>query len=297
MEETEGQTEFDFSQSTDASSDDSGRKLSLRDIRRYDKKTLMCPGGCGLELELTNIPNHECVRDLRQKLESIEGSLREEANKMTEARETEALYKEQLWEQESKIEQMSTEIKELLSERSRRDEIFNNKETFYKEQLSALREQVTKLERKLQLRRPSNQDEDAFDGANSDRAWAFRYDRLLAEKITLETLFQRKAREYEREVEALKEEAAMLRESLHLERDMLSLEHDHATYRKLECLTDQLESLIQHKNQKREQRKQHKGKELMDDESMNGVIRKRVPNSIGSSTSECDEDDMEDSCN
>lgn len=295
MEETEEKTETDTGspQSANANLEQSGRKLSLKDIRRYEKKTLLCPGGCGLELELSDIPAHDCVRDLRQKLESVENNM--QGNELT-ANGTgtmEGVYKEQLALQDRKIEQMSTEIKELLSERSRRDEIFNNKETFYKEQIAALRDQVAKLERKLQLRRPSNNDEDAYEEGNGAKDWAFRYDKLLAEKITLETLFQRREREFQREVDALKEESAMLRESLHLEREMLSLEHDHATFNKLASLTDQLESLVQHKNQQRGRNKHHKTKDLAAEAIPNGRIRKRMPNSVGSSNSEFDEEDMD----
>lgn len=295
MEETEEKTETDARkpQSANANLEQSGRKLSLKDIRRYEKKTLLCPGGCGIELELNDIPVHDCIRDLKQRLESVENRFKSKEETASETGTMDSVYKEQLALQDRKIEQMSTEIKELLSERSRRDEIFNNKETFYKEQIAALRDQVAKLERKLQLRRPSNQDEDAYDEDSGAKEWAFRYDKLLAEKITLETLFQRREREFQREVEALKEEAAMLRESLHLEREMLSLEHDHATFNKLASLTDQLESLVQHKNQQRGRHKHHKAKDLGAEPIANGRIpcRKRIPNSVGSSNSEFDEDD------
>ena len=300
MEETDEKTETDGGspQSANANLEQSGRKLSLKDIRRYEKKTLICPGGCGIELDLIDIPAHDCIRDLKQRLESVENNLRSKEQTASETGTMERMYQEQLALQDRKIEQMSTEIKELLSERSRRDEIFNNKETFYKEQIAALRDQVAKLERKLQLRRPSNHDEDMYEEGNGAKDWAFRYDKLLAEKITLETLFQRREREFQREVEALKEESAMLRESLHLEREMLSLEHDHATFNKLASLTDQLESLVQHKNQQRGKHKHHKGqtKDFGGEAMPNGRIpRKRIPNSVGSSNSESvdlDEEDM-----
>lgn len=297
MEEAEEKTETDVGkpQSTNASLEQSGRKLSLKDIRRYEKKTLLCPGGCGIELELGDIPKHDCSRDLRQRLESLENSSIKSKNSTSsdQGGAMEAVYKEQLALQDRKIEQMSTEIKELLLERSRRDEIFNNKETFYKEQIAALKEQVAKLEKRLQPRRPSNHDDDPFEEGNEAKEWAFRYDKLLAEKITLETLFQRREREFQREVEALKEEAAMLRESLHLEREMLSLEHDHETFNKLASLTDQLESLVQHKNQQRAKHKHHKAsKEIRIGQHItNGRIRKRIPNSVGSSNSEFDEEE------
>ncbi|XP_068747927.1 citron rho-interacting kinase-like [Montipora capricornis] len=265
-----------------------GRKLSLKDIRRYGKKTLPCPGGCGEELELRDIPDHDCIRELRKKLESAENSVSKGQSTDSETSIMENVYKEHLALQDRKIEQMSTEIKELLSERSRRDDIFNNKETFYKEQIAALRDQVAKLEKRLQLRRPSNHDDKAFEENDAVKEWALRYDKLLAEKITLETLFQRRERQCQREVEALKEEAAMLRESLHLEREMLSLEHDFTTFNKLASLTDQLETLVQHKHQQRGRRKHHKAKDLCKDTLMpNGKIqRRRVPNSVGSSNSE-----------
>lgn len=299
MDETEEQTGISSPQSTaDANLEQSGRKLSLKDIRRYEKKTLVCPGGCGVELDLNDIPAHDCIRDLKQRLETVESHLWDKEEKAEETSTMEEMYKEQLAMQDCKIGQMSTEIKELLSERSRRDEIFNNKETFYKEQITALMDQVAKLERKLQLRRPSNHDEpeESFGEGNGTKEWAYRYDKLLAEKITLETLFQRREREYQREMDALKEEAAMLRESLHLEREMLSLEHDHATFNKLASLTDQLECLVQHKNQQRgRHNKSHKtAKDLSGSEAMNGKIsRKRIPNSVGSSNSEFDDEDME----
>ena len=300
MEETDEKTDGGTGspQSANANLEQSGRKLSLKDIRRYEKKTLLCPGGCGVELELIDILQHDCVRDLRQRLESVEilWSKEQSANEDSHSA-MEGAYQEHLALQDRKIDQMSTEIKELLSERSRRDEIFNNKETFYKEQIVALRDQVAKLERKLQLRRPSNHDEDAYEGCSEAKEWAFRYDKLLAEKITLETLFQRREREFQREVGALKEEAAMLRESLHLEREMLSLEHDYATFNKLESLTDQLESLVQHKNKQRGRHKHHKVKDLGAGDAMrpNGRIpRKRIPNSVGSSNSESVDFDQED---
>ncbi|KAJ7387481.1 hypothetical protein OS493_000811 [Desmophyllum pertusum] len=116
-------------------------------------------GGCGVELDLNDIPAHDCIRDLKQRLETVESHLWDKEEKAEETSTMEEMYKEQLAMQDCKIGQMSTEIKELLSERSRRDEIFNNKETFYKEQITALMDQVAKLERKLQLRRPSNHDE------------------------------------------------------------------------------------------------------------------------------------------
>lgn len=291
MDEVEEQTDISSPQSADTNLEQSGRKLSLKDIRRYEKKTLVCPGGCGVELDLADIPAHDCVRDLKQRLESVENNLWDKEQKAQEKGTMEEVYKEQLAMQDCKIAQMSTEIKELLSERSRRDEIFNNKETFYKEQITALMDQVAKLERKLQLRRPSREEE-SFGESNGSKEWAYRYDKLLAEKITLETLFQRREREFQREVEALKEEAAMLRESLHLEREMLSLEHDHATFNKLSSLTDQLETLVHHKNQQRGRHKSHKAKDLSGD-AINGRIRKRIPNSVGSSNSEFDEEDME----
>ena len=302
MEETDEKTDGGTGspQSANANLEQSGRKLSLKDIRRYEKKTLLCPGGCGVELELNDIPEHDCIRELRQRLECVE-SLRckEQSTNENSDSAMEGAYQEQLALQDRKIEQMSTEIKELLSERSRRDEIFNNKETFYKEQIVALRDQVAKLERKLQLRRPSNHDEDAHERGNEAKEWAFRYDKLLAEKITLETLFQRREREFQREVDALKEEAAMLRESLHLEREMLSLEHDYATFNKLASLTDQLESLVHHKHKQRGRHKHHKAKDLSAGDAMkpNGRIpRKRIPNSVGSLNSESvdfDEEDMD----
>lgn len=298
MEETGEKTDTGSPQSANANLEQSGRKLSLKDIRRYEKKTLLCPGGCGVELELCDVPAHDCVRDLRKRLDTMENNLRSKEQTTNDTKTMEAVYKEHLALQDRKIEQMSTEIKELLAERSRRDEIFNNKETFYKEQIAALREQVAKLERRLQLRRPSNHDEDAYEDGNGAKEWAFRYDKLLAEKITLETLFQRREREFQREVEALKEEAAMLRESLHLEREMLSLEHDYTTFNKLTSLTDQLESLVQHKHQQRGKHRHRKANRDMDGDNMaNGRIpRKRIPNSVGSSNSESvdfDEEDME----
>lgn len=290
MDGEEEQTGISPPQSADANLEQSGRKLSLKDIRRYEKKTLVCPGGCGAELDLSDIPTHDCIRDLRQRLESVETNLCDKEQKAQETGAMENTYREQLALQDSKIAQMSTEIKELLLERSRRDEIFNNKETFYKEQITALMDQVAKLERKLQLRRPSNQEEGSFSETNGAKEWAHRYDKLLAEKITLETLFQRREREFEREIDALKEEAAMLRESLHLEREMLSLEHDHATFNKLSNLTDQLESLVQHKQQRGRHKSGHKAKNL-GGEALNGRIRKRIPNSVGSSNSESVEDE------
>lgn len=285
----EEQTDISSPQAADVNLQQSGRKLSLKDIRRYEKKTLVCPGGCGVEMDLSDIPAHDCIRDLKQRLDSIVNNL---WDKEQEEKDTmEERYKEQLEMQDCKIVQMSTEIKELLAERSRRDEIFNNKETFYKEQITALMDQVAKLERKLQLRRPSREEE-LFGETNGSKEWAYRYDKLLAEKITLETLFQKREREFQLEVAALKEEAAMLRESLHLEREMLSLEHDHATFNKLASLTDQLETLVQHKNKQRGRHKGHKTKDLGGD-AINGRIRKRIPNSVGSSNSEFDEEDME----
>ena len=290
LDEMDEQTGISTPQAADANLEQSARKLSLKDIRRYEKKTLVCPGGCGVELDLSDIPRHDCIRDLRRRLESVENILWDKEHKQTGTMEE--MYKEQLALQDSKIAQMSIEIKELLSERSRRDELFNNKETFYKEQITALMEQVAKLERKLQLRRPSREEESHGD-SNGAKEWAYRYDKLLAEKITLETLFQKREREFQHEVEALKEEAAMLRESLHLEREMLSLEHDHTTFNKLASLTDQLETLVQHKNQQRGRHKSHKSKDL-NSEAVNGRIsRKRIPNSVGSSNSEFDEEDME----
>lgn len=267
-----------------------GRKLSLKDIRRYETKTLLCAGGCGAELKLSDIPGHDCIRELRKKLERVENP--NSAGREISTMET--TYKEHLALQDRKIEQMSTEIKELLSERSRRDEIFNNKETFYKEQIAALRDQVAKLEKKLQLRRPSNHDDAALEENDAVKEWALRCDKLLAEKITLETLFQRREREFQRELDALKEEAAMLRGSLHLEREMLSLEHDHTTFNKLATLTDQLETLVQHKQQ-RGRHRHHKEKDLNKDTAMpNGkILRKRVPNSVGSSASESADFDEE----
>lgn len=293
MDGSEELTGISPPQSTDANVEQCGRKLSLKDIRRYEKKTLLCPGGCGTDLDLNDIPTHDCMRDLRQKLESAEKKLCDKEEKAKETGVMENTYREQLALQDCKIAQMSTEIKELLLERSRRDEMFNNKETFYKEQITALMDQVAKLERKLQLRRPSNQEDESLSETNGAKEWAYRYDKLLADKITLETLFQRRERESQREIDALKEEAAMLRESLHLEREMLSLEHDHATFNKLAVLTDQLESLVQHKQHRGRHKSSHKAKDL-GSETMNGRIRKRVPNSVGSSNSDIvDEEDME----
>lgn len=257
----------------------------LCDIRRYEKKTLTCPSGCEAELALNEIPEHDCVQYLKSRLQIMETKLRTEEDKVNNASRLGTHYKEHFLAQESKIDQMSGDLKELLNERSRRDEMFNSKEVFYKEQITALREQVVKLERRLQVRRPSgssaNQDDYMTEGSVRD----FKYDQLMADKIGLETLFQRRERDYQREITALRGENALLRQSLHLERKILSLEHDQVAFQKLESLTDQLEEIIKQKKQKR-------------DGAKNGRVRHRIPNSLGSWNSditEIDEDAMEDS--
>ncbi|XP_031551121.1 calponin homology domain-containing protein DDB_G0272472-like [Actinia tenebrosa] len=228
---------------------------TLKDVRRYDKKTLVCPGGCEAQLLLSEIAGHECVEYLKNELKRMDENFNELESRVAEMVAMEAYYKEKLSSLENKIEEMTEEMKVLLLERTRRDEIFSSKETFYKEQTAALKEQVAKLEKRRQegrsqsLKRPSgdDQDEAEYDIQRVEREWALRYDKLLAEKITMETLYQRKDREYRQEMSAMKQEVYALRDSLRLEREVMALEYDQANFEKLQSLIDQLEELVRQK--------------------------------------------------
>lgn len=103
---------------------------------------------------------------------------------------------------------MFVEIKELLLERLCCDELFNNKEIFYKEQIMVLMEQVVKLERKLQFWRFLCEEE-LFGDLNGVKEWVYRYDKFLVEKIILEIFFQKRECEFQYEVEVFKEEVVM----------------------------------------------------------------------------------------
>ncbi|EDO37748.1 predicted protein [Nematostella vectensis] len=227
---------------------------SLKDVRRYEKRTLACPSGCGIHLHLNEIPSHDCIRDLKQKVQGMEENLAELESRVAEMLAIEAYYKDKLTTQEGKMEEMTIEIKDLVLERSRRDEIFSSKETFYKEQNAALKEQVAKLEKRMHglPRRPSNErvNEDEYEAVQRvERDWAIRYDKLLAEKIALETLFHRKEREFAQEIAVMKEEVKALRDSLRLERDVMALEYDQANFDKLQELIDQLEDVVKRKKE------------------------------------------------
>lgn len=228
---------------------------TLKDVRRYDKKTLVCPGGCEAQLLLSEIAGHECVRYLKDELKTMDENVNELESRVAEMVAMEAYYKEKFFSLEKKVEEMTEEMKVLLLERTRRDEIFSSKETFYKEQTAALKEQVAKLEKRLQegrtqtVKRPSGDDQDEvdYDIQRVEREWALRYDKLLAEKITMETLYQRKDREYQQEMSAMKQEVYALRDSLRLEREVMALEYDQANFEKLQSLIDQLEELVRQK--------------------------------------------------
>lgn len=244
----------------------------------------MCPSGCGAELALRAIPRHDCVKDLKYQLKVMETRLQSNEGNIRgmDAHDREGVS------QESKTEQVSAEIRELLNERSRQDEIFNSKEVFYKEQLAVLREQVVKLESKLQgLHAPEEDDarNEHEQGGSEVKEWIFKYEQLLADKIGMEELFHKREREYQQEINALRAETSMLQQNLHLERKILSLEHDQAACQKLETLTDQLEELV--KQKQHEYRKRENGPK-------NGRVRHRIPNSVGSWTSEISEVDEED---
>jgi hypothetical protein len=287
---------------------------TLKDVRRYDKKTLVCPGGCGAHLLLFEIAGHECVKHLKEQLTSMEDNASELESRVAEMVAMEAYYKEKLSSMENKIEEMTEEMKVLFLERNRRDEIFSSKETFYKEQTTALKEQVTKLEKRIQAegrtqKRPSFHDEDEeYDIQRVEREWALRYDKLLAEKITMETLYQRKDREYQQEMSAMKQEVYALRDSLRLEREVMALEYDQANFEKLQSLIDQLEELVRQKRIDskemnaevggKERIYQHQTKEdyiseehdeLSEIHHMNASHgQKRLPSSVGSLDSEED---------
>ena len=259
----------------------------LKDIRRYDKKTMLCPSGCGIELELSAIPNHDCVEELKRRL-AEQTAFVEEKEKLR-------------MEQADKTEEIGNEMKELVSERSRRDEIFQSKETFYQEQVSALKEQVARLEKRT--RKLSNQleGEEEETPEVSERDWRFEYDKLMAEKMTMETLFQHREKDYQKEIKSLKDEVMQLKDAVNFEKQMLALEYDEVAFKKLESLTQQLQSLIV---QRHEQEAEYKTKEkdyikqidLLKDcvrkqENNNAVfgMRNKGLNSLGSLNSEEDE--------
>lgn len=269
---------------------------TLKDVRRYDKKTLKCPGGCCAQLQLHEITSHECLKYLKERLVQMEEHVVELESRVSEMVAMEAYYKKNVSALESKIEDMSEEMKVLMLERARRDEIFSSKETFYKEQTAALKEQVSRLEKRIQETRsklPSSED-DALENDihRIEKDWALRYDKLLAEKITIETLYQRKEREYQQDVSAMKQEVCALRDSLRLEREVMALEYDQANFEKLQSLIDQLEELVRQKKDTHSVI-QEKGKLYCsansEDFQVNGDHGKtRLPDSIGSLESEDD---------
>lgn len=216
----------------------------LKDIRRYDKKTMLCPSGCGIELELSAIPRHDCVEDLKKRLEYQRALVKEKEKSRME--------------QAEKADEISSEMEKLALERSRRDEIFQSKETFYQEQISALKEQVNRLEKKTrklsnQLEGEENETEDL-----SERDWKMEYDRIVAEKKTMEILFQRREKDYQKEILNLKDEVTQLKDTVNFEKQMVALEYDEVAFKKLESLTKQLQSLIV---QRHEQEAVYKNKE------------------------------------
>ncbi|KAK3710876.1 hypothetical protein QZH41_004277 [Actinostola sp. cb2023] len=224
---------------------------TLRDVRRYDKKTLLCPGGCGAQLQLHEITKHECLQYLKDHLQHMEDNVDELESRVGEMVAMEAYYKNNLSDLENKFEEMTEEMRVLVLERNRRDEIFSSKETFYKEQTIALKEQVSRLEKRVheeRSRRPTSEDDDVeYDIQRVEKDWALRYDKLLAEKITIETLYQRKDRQYQQDMNAMKQEVCALRDSLRLEREVMALEYDQANFEKLQSLIDQLEELVREK--------------------------------------------------
>lgn len=250
----------------------------LSDVRRYDKRTLACPSGCGAELALFEIPRHDCVKDLKSQLKMMEQKL--------QSKEEGA--QDDAGDRARKLEQISANIQELLNERSRQEEAYRSKEAFYQEQLAVLREQVVQLQQVLHERgRLANGVESiAEEEESGGNEWKLRYERLLADKIDLEKVFRERERGYQQEITALRAETSMLQQNLHMERKLLSLEHDRAACEKLESLTDQLEQLIKQKRQN-EQRKH------ADTSAKNGRIRHRIHNSVGSWNSEISEIDEE----
>lgn len=246
--------EFEWEQMSDSELIDHSTEIkTLKDVRRYDKKTLVCPGGCEAQLQLHEIAKHECIKYLKEQLAQMDDHANELESRVAEMVAMEAYYKTNLASLESKIEDMSEELRVLMLERTRRDEIFCNKETFYKEQTAALKEQVSRLEKRLQetarTKRPSQDGDDDVEGDihRIEKDWALRYDKLLAEKITIETLYQRKEREYQHDMNAMKQEVCALRDSLRLEREVMALEFDQANFDKLQSLIDQLEDLVRQK--------------------------------------------------
>lgn len=246
--------EFEWEQMSDSELVDNTTEIkTLKDVRRYDKKTLACPGGCEAQLQLHEIAKHECIKYLKNQLGEMDEHVNDLESRVAEMVAMEAYYKKNLASLETKIEDMSEELRVLMLERTRRDEIFCSKETFYKEQTAALKEQVSRLEKRLQETRTkhSSDGEDDVEGdiQRIEKDWALRYDKLLAEKITIETLYQRKEREYQHDMNAMKQEVCALRDSLRLEREVMALEFDQANFEKLQSLIDQLEELVQQKKE------------------------------------------------
>lgn len=285
--------EYEWEQTNDqALVDHSPEIKTLRDVRRYDKKTLVCPGGCEAQLQLHEIAKHECVKYLKERLEQMDDHVNELESRVSEMVVMEAYYKKNLSALETKIEDMSEELRVLMLERTRRDEIFCSKETFYKEQTAALKEQVTRLEKRLQetrTKRPSEGDDVECDIQRIEKDWALRYDKLLAEKITIETLYQRKEREYQHDVSAMKQEVCALRDSLRLEREVMALEFDQANFDKLQSLIDQLEDLVRQKKDVVKEEKEHLYSNnqtdedyVSEDQEERSHAKLRLPDSIGS---------------
>ena len=240
----------------------------LRDVRRYDKRTLVCPSGCGAELALFQIPRHDCVKDLKSKLKMMEEKLQSKEQSGHGTQE----------------EIRGVKLEQLQTERTSEGETQHTNEALYQEQLNELRDQVARLQRALRERERVANGVDAITEEVEEEGgdWKARYERLLAGKVDLEKVFRERERGYQQQISALRAETAMLQQDLHLERKMLSLEDDRAACEKLEGLTDQLEQLIKRK----QQHEQKTTGKYADASTKNGRIRHRIPhNSVGSSWS------------
>ena len=69
---------------------------TLKDVRRYDKKTLVCPGGCNAQLLLSEISSHECIKYLKDRVQQMDDNVSELESRVAEMVAMEAYYKKNL---------------------------------------------------------------------------------------------------------------------------------------------------------------------------------------------------------